>query len=88
MTPTFVVRTTPHFDRLAKSLRKQHQEFTARYEETTAILHEDPYNRTRRYPIKKLADVPHGEGQYRLRLGRFRFRYEPAGTFRTRPSGL
>jgi hypothetical protein len=47
MTPGFTVRTTAHFDRLAKSLRKQHQEFTARYEESTLILREDPYNRTR-----------------------------------------
>jgi mRNA-degrading endonuclease RelE of RelBE toxin-antitoxin system len=28
------------------------------------------------YPIKKLRSVPAGEGQYRLRSGRFRFRYD------------
>jgi mRNA-degrading endonuclease RelE of RelBE toxin-antitoxin system len=79
MTPGFTVLTTAHFDRLAKSLRKQHQEFTARYEEGILILREDPYNRTRRYPIKKLTNIPPGEGQYRLRLGRFRFRYDIEG---------
>ena len=79
MTPGFIVRTTPHFDRLAKSLRKQHQEFTARYEEAIAILTEDPYNRTRHHQIKKLENVSPGEGEYRLRLRRFRFRYDIEG---------
>ena len=44
MTPDFIVRTTPHFDRLAKRLRKQPQEFTAQYEEAASILR-------RAYPI-------------------------------------
>ena len=43
------------------------------------ILHNDPQNRTRSYPIKKLEGVGHGEGQYRLALGRFRFRYDIDG---------
>jgi|ERR687888_2669911 hypothetical protein len=79
MTPDFIVRTTPHFDRLAKRLRKQHQEFTDRYEKAVSILRKDPYNRTRRYQIKKLENVPPGEGEYRLRLRRFRFRYDIEG---------
>jgi hypothetical protein len=37
-----------------------------------------PINRTRRYQIKKLEGVPAGEGQYRLSLGRWRFRYDIA----------
>lgn len=76
MTSGFIVRTTPHFDRLAKSLRKQHPEFTAQYDKATTILREDRYNHTRQYHIKKLENVPEGSGQYRLRLGRWRFRYD------------
>ena len=79
MTLGFPVRPPAHFDRLAKSLRKQHQEFTDQYDKAIALLREDPYNRSRRHPIKKLTDVPEGEGQYRLRLGRFRFRYDIEG---------
>jgi hypothetical protein len=79
MTPGFVVRTAPRFDRLAKSLRKQHKEFTAQYEEAIAILRQDPYNRTRAHPIKKLENVPHGKGKYRFRIGRWRFRYDIEG---------
>jgi mRNA-degrading endonuclease RelE of RelBE toxin-antitoxin system len=79
MTPGFTVRTTSHFDRLAKSLQKQHSEFTDQYDKAASILRADQYNRRRRHPIKKLTDVPEGEGQYRFRLGRFRFRYDIEG---------
>jgi len=79
MTPSFSVRTTPHFDRLARSLRRRYPEFVDRYTEALDILRADPYNRTRAYPIKKLEGVPKGEGPYRLRLRRFRFRYDIYG---------
>jgi len=39
----------------------------------------DPYNRTRWHHIKKLEGVAAGEGQYRLSLGRWRFRYDISG---------
>ena len=44
-----------------------------------AILSADPYNRSRSQNIKKLEGVPSGEGQYRLSLGRWRFRYDIVG---------
>ena len=73
----FVVLTTARFDRLARSLRKTHRaEFTAQFEEALAVLRADPYNRGGRHPIKKLSGVKPGEGQYRIRLRRFRFRYD------------
>jgi hypothetical protein len=43
------------------------------------ILSADPYNRTRRSHIKKLEGIPSGEGQYRLSLGRWRFRFDIVG---------
>lgn len=80
MTPLFSVFTTPRFDRLARALERQHhQQFTDRYEEAIEILGADPYNRTRRHPIRKLESVPAGEGQYRLSLTRWRFRYDITG---------
>lgn len=63
--PSFVVRTTPHFDRLLA--------------EAIQILKRDPYNRSRTQHIKKLEDVPAGSGQYRLTLRRWRFRYDIYG---------
>ncbi len=76
MAGSFVVRTNPRFDRFAKALRKQHPDFTAHYRDCVEILQADPYNMTGVHTIKKLTNVPRGEGQYRLRLRRWRFRYD------------
>ncbi len=76
MAAPFRVRTTPRFDRLAKALLRRNREFTARYREAVATLADDPYNRKRGRQIKKLVAVKPGEGQWRLRLGRWRFRYD------------
>ncbi len=80
MAERFTVRTTPRFDRLAKALRKGNKEFAARYREAIAILADDPYNRSRAHQIRKLVAVESGEGQWRLRLGRWRFRYDIEGS--------
>lgn len=81
MRPGFTVRTTNRFDRLARALRKQHPAvFTAQFGSALGILGEDPHNRSARHPIRKLLGVAQGEGQYRLRSGRWRFRYDISGT--------
>ena len=74
--PAYSVITTSHFDRLMKKLASKHPGLTERFEEAISILSGDPYNRSGRYAIRKLENVPAGEGQYRLRSGRFRFRYD------------
>ena len=79
MTPPFSVRATPHYDRLARRLLRQHPEFDALETRAREILEVDPRNRTQRYHIKKIVDVPAGEGEWRLALGRFRFRYDIYG---------
>jgi mRNA-degrading endonuclease RelE of RelBE toxin-antitoxin system len=76
MTPPFSVRITPHFDRLARKLQERHPAFATEYEKAIKMLRDDPYNRSRSHPIKKLEGVSQGEGQYRIRLSRFRFRYD------------
>ncbi len=75
----FTVRTTPAYDRLSNKLHKGHRDFDAAEKSAAAILSEDPYNRSRRHHIKKLEGVSAGEGQYRLSLGRWRFRYDILG---------
>jgi hypothetical protein len=79
MTPSFSVRTTTHFDRLIKSLARRNPELVDRYAEAIDILTTDPYNRSRTHDILKLHDVAFGDGHYRLRLGRWRFRYDITG---------
>lgn len=72
----FDVQTTKHFDRTLKKLARAHPELREEYEAILPILADDPHNRTRRHPIKKLAAVGLGEGQYRIRMSRFRFLYD------------
>lgn len=78
-TPPFTVRNSPGFIRTLRKLAKRHAELADRYDEAIAILETDPYNRSRTHAIKKLENIPVGEGQYRLRLGRWRFRYDISG---------
>lgn len=79
MTVGFTVRAVPRFRRLARSLTRRYPEFADVYAEAVAILGADPYNRGRTHQIKKLTDVKPGDGQWRLRLGRWRFRYDIEG---------
>ena len=79
MTSAFSVQVTPHYERLVKKVLKGHPELAALHQHVREILEADPYNTSRRHPIKKLEGVKPGEGQYRLRLGRFRFRYDILG---------
>jgi hypothetical protein len=80
MSPAFPVRTTPRIEQLARSLRKRHpRTFTDRFEAALAILGEDPHNHSGQLAIRKLQGVAAGQGQYRLRLGRWRFRVDIAG---------
>lgn len=79
MSDFFTVTTTPRFDRLLQKLSRGHPDLPSRFAEALAILKTDPYNRTREHRIKKLQDVAPDDGQYRIRLGRWRFRYNVVG---------
>jgi len=76
MTHVFVVETTRHFDRLFRKLAKQHPELPGHLAAITPILRSDPFNISRKHPIKKLINITDGNGAYRIRQGRFRFRYD------------
>ena len=75
MTP-FEVRTTSRFQRELKHLSGRHSEIPKLYAGILPILENDPYNRSRSHAIKKLTGVAAGDGRYRIRMGRFRFRYD------------
>ena len=80
MTRRFTVRTVPRFDRLLRHLSRRHPELAAIYAKAVEILELDPHNVTKTHPIRKLEAVARDEGgQYRFRLGRFRFRYDIEG---------
>jgi hypothetical protein len=80
MTPSaFAVRTVPRYERLSSKLFRSHPDFGEVERSALAVLSADPYNRTRRHHIKKLEGAQTGFGQYRLSLGRWRFRYDIIG---------
>jgi mRNA-degrading endonuclease RelE of RelBE toxin-antitoxin system len=72
----FAVHTTTQFDRESRKLLQAHPDFDEHLAYAIEVLSADPYNISRQHPIKKLTDVKAGDGQYRLRSGRFRFRYD------------
>jgi len=47
--------------------------------EALELLESDPYNLEGRANVRKLVNVPAGEGQFRLRLGDYRLRYDVVG---------
>jgi hypothetical protein len=79
MTPPFSVRAAPHYERLAKKLLRGDLDFPAIQARAGAILRADPYNASRQHHIKKLEGVAAGDGQFRLAIGRWRFRYDIFG---------
>ena len=79
MTGGFTVTAPRSFARMLETLARRHPDLVDLYSHALALLKEDPYNVSRMHPIKKLHGVPAGEGQYRLRLRRFRSRYDIAG---------
>jgi len=79
VTSPFTVYTTAHFDRDFRKLTRQRGELVGAFERVLTMLQTDPFNRTRVHPVRKLEGVPSGEGQYRIRIGRFRFRYDVEG---------
>jgi mRNA-degrading endonuclease RelE of RelBE toxin-antitoxin system len=78
MTPAFTVQTSPHFERLFKKLHKQHPELRKLLGEVITALETDPYNHSKQHEITKLTG-PQVDGQWRMGVGRFRFRYDIIG---------
>lgn len=76
MPASFSLHSTPHYERLFQKLLTKHRELLSFQQTAVEILGSDPYNISRRHAIKKLEGVNRGEGQYRLTLGRWRFRYD------------
>jgi hypothetical protein len=79
MKPSFSVIGTPHYERLLKKLLRAHRDLLALQASVSEILAADPYNVSRQHHIKKLEGVAAGEGQFRLTMGRWRFRYDIFG---------
>jgi mRNA-degrading endonuclease RelE of RelBE toxin-antitoxin system len=80
MLQPFRTRSSPSFERDIRRITKRNPTLLLKVEEAAAILKVDPYNTTRRYNIKKFNAVRPGEGQWRIRIGDYRIRYDVFGT--------
>ena len=76
MAVSFSVRAIPRYEQMVRKLMKRHPELGDIQHSVREILATDPYNQSRQHNIKKLEGIRSGEGQYRLSLGRWRFRYD------------
>lgn len=72
----FIVEPTTAFAREYKKLLKRHRDLVEVYGKVFLALTTDPHNLGQRYNILKLTNVSVGKGQYRIRVGRWRFRYD------------
>ena len=70
------VFVTARFERGYRALLKSHRALATEYATVIGILQADPYNRTHAHAIRKLEQVEAGDGQFRIRSGRFRFRFD------------
>lgn len=69
----------PAFEREVRRLRQRFPRVYASLLQAVELLEADPFGREGRAKIRKLVDVPAGEGQFRLRLGDWRLRYDVVG---------
>jgi mRNA-degrading endonuclease RelE of RelBE toxin-antitoxin system len=79
MTPVYRLLPTSGFRRDFEEVYKRNPGITRQIDSLKLILSHDPFNRSGRYDVKKLKDIPRGEGQYRIRSGKYRLRYDVEG---------
>ena len=75
----FNISYSTAFRRDAKKLRKKDKKITEIIETASKILQNDPFNGEQLKNIKKLVDVEKGDGQWRIRFGDYRIRYDVIG---------
>ena len=76
MTAPFRLLATPGYERDLRRNQKRHPNLTTVIKRLHNILLKDPTNRSRNYGIKKLKGIPEGKGQWRIRAGDYRLRYD------------
>jgi mRNA-degrading endonuclease RelE of RelBE toxin-antitoxin system len=79
MPSSFRLVSTPAFERDARRRIRQSPDLIESLEAVRIIPKRDPHNRTREHNIRKLTDVKLGEGQWRIRVGVYRLRYDIIG---------
>lgn len=79
MPTAFQIINLPAFERDMRRNIKRNPKLVTVIERMRSILMEDPYSKAGKYDIKKLEGIKLGEGQWRIRLGDYRLRYDIFG---------
>ena len=79
MFSAFRVFSTAAFERSVRRLAKKNPGIPGMLERLLKILETDPLNTSRRHNIKKLTGIDAGDGQWRIRSGVYRLRYDIDG---------
>jgi mRNA-degrading endonuclease RelE of RelBE toxin-antitoxin system len=79
MPAAFRIFHSTAFDRSLKRLIKKNADVLEIFESLIPILETDPMNTSLRHHIKKLEGVAQGDGQWRIRSGVYRLRYDVVG---------
>ena len=77
MAARFQIIATAGFSRSLKKLVNKNPEITEVYEAMLQVLQDDPLNLSRNHKIKKLTNID--AGQWRIRAGVYRLRYDIHG---------
>jgi mRNA-degrading endonuclease RelE of RelBE toxin-antitoxin system len=78
--PLFRLLPTSGYKHDVRKLTERSPRLLARVVQFLDALENDPTNQTGHHDIKKLTAVKHGEGQWRIRSGDYRLRYDIFGT--------
>jgi len=79
MSPIYRTLTTSAFERDARSITRCNARLLRVLDRLLNVLAEDPYNKSGRHDIKKLTGLKPGGGQWRIRAGDYRLRYDIFG---------
>ena len=79
MPASYRVLTTPTFVREFRKLARKNPQAIKHLDRMMKALQVDPWNRTRTHNIKQLKGIKPGEGQFRIRSGGWRLRYDITG---------
>lgn len=75
----FNLRATSLYQRSVVHLTKRNKSLLDVVDRLLDAVESDPYNRSGRHNIKKLHGVELGDGQWRIRAGNYRLRYDIHG---------
>ena len=79
MPPAYQTFVTQGFKRDVRRITRRNPSLASIVGEMISTLEEDPHNTTGRHNIKKLTSVKAGDGQWRIRSGDYRLRYDLHG---------